>query len=137
MPRRPKEDIPRYWSVCDAALVHLKNDPVFRTVIPSKIFESMAMGLPILFAGPHGQGSEIVRSEAAGIVVRGGDPTELAAAARRLAGQPELTARLARASAGAAPKYSRDAQAERTLESLRRAVGVPAVETAPPPTAGS
>ena len=45
MPAQPKEATPRVWSLCDVALVHLKNDPVFAGVIPSKIFEAMASGL--------------------------------------------------------------------------------------------
>jgi glycosyltransferase involved in cell wall biosynthesis len=30
-----KEKMPDLWSICDVSLVHLKNDPVFSTVIPS------------------------------------------------------------------------------------------------------
>ncbi|MBV9085426.1 MAG: glycosyltransferase family 4 protein, partial [Acidobacteriaceae bacterium] len=48
IPPQPKSEMPRYWSLCDVSLVHLKNTPLFETVIPSKIFEAMAMGLPIL-----------------------------------------------------------------------------------------
>ncbi|MFQ5765190.1 MAG: glycosyltransferase family 4 protein, partial [Rhodospirillales bacterium] len=42
MPPQPKDAMPRVWSLCDVALVHLKSDPVFAGVIPSKIFEAMA-----------------------------------------------------------------------------------------------
>jgi glycosyltransferase involved in cell wall biosynthesis len=40
----PKSSMPDLWSICDVALVHLKDDPLFSTVIPSKIFEAMGMG---------------------------------------------------------------------------------------------
>lgn len=121
--RKPREEIPRYWSVCSAALVHLKDDPVFRTVIPSKIFEAMAMGLPIVYVGPGGEGSRIVEGESAGIVVPSANPDRLAEAVERLLDDPELLGRSARNSAAAAEKYSRNAQAERTLDSLARALG--------------
>jgi len=47
---RPKEQMPDFWSICDVALIHLKNEPTFAEVIPSKMFEAMAMGKPILQA---------------------------------------------------------------------------------------
>ncbi len=47
---QPKEVITNFWSLCHIALVHLKNTFAFSEVIPSKIFEAMGMGLPILIA---------------------------------------------------------------------------------------
>ena len=41
---QPKGAMPRVWSLVDVALVHLRDSPVFAEVIPSKIFEAMAMG---------------------------------------------------------------------------------------------
>ncbi|MCC7017130.1 MAG: glycosyltransferase family 4 protein, partial [Rhodospirillales bacterium] len=41
---QPKDAMPRIWSLCDVALVHLRDSPVFAEVIPSKIFEAMGMG---------------------------------------------------------------------------------------------
>jgi len=122
VPRQPKELMPRFWSVCDAALVHLKDDPVFATVIPSKIFEAMAVGRPILYCGPAGDGSEIVERHAAGLWIPAADPAGLAAAVRRLMEDPELAERLATASRDAAPSYSRRRQAEASLAVLQRAV---------------
>ena len=126
VPRQPREQIARYWSVCDLSLVHLKNDPVFSTVIPSKIFESMAMGLPVLYCGPASDGSEIVMRHEAGSFVPGADPAALAAAVMQLEGDRQLRARLAANSAAAAANYSRARQAELSLEVLRKAVEVPA-----------
>jgi colanic acid biosynthesis glycosyl transferase WcaI len=121
VPRQAKEEMPRYWSVCNAALVHLKDDPVFGTVIPSKIFESMAMGLPIVYVGPEGEGPAIVRKAGAGLVVRPGDPAALAEAVRSLGGDPHRCQELAAASLAAAPMYSREHQAEATLAVLAEA----------------
>lgn len=109
---QPKARVPSFWSVCDVALVHLKNNPVFSEVIPSKIFEAMAMGLPILLAAPEGEASSIVRRERAGLVIPAGDPGELIAAIRTLREKPELRAEFARNSLAAAPRYSRRFQAE-------------------------
>lgn len=120
-PRQLKEDMPRFWSVCDAGLIHLKDDELFATVIPSKIFESMAMGLPVLYAGPRGEGTGIVERHEAGLCVSSSAPRELANAARRLAGDSELRERLAANSLAAAPEYSRTRHARATMASLERA----------------
>jgi glycosyltransferase involved in cell wall biosynthesis len=122
VPRQAKEDVPRYWSICDAALVHLKDDPVFETVIPSKIFEAMAVGLPIIYVGPRGEGSRIVEAENAGIVVPSSDPEAFRNAVVHLATDVDHARRLSASSAASARKYSREAQAEATLETLARAV---------------
>lgn len=57
IPAQPKTRMPAYWSVCDLALVPLKNTPLFTTVIPSKIFEAMGMGRAIVLAAPEGEAS--------------------------------------------------------------------------------
>jgi colanic acid biosynthesis glycosyl transferase WcaI len=122
-PRQKKEDVARFWSVCHVSLVHLKNDPVFATVIPSKIFESMAMGLPIVYCGPAGEGSEIATAHGGAVYVPAADPAALAAAVVALRDDRDRLLALARASALAAGEYSRDKQAARSLEVFRKALG--------------
>ncbi len=118
---QPKDAMPRIWSLCDVALVHLRDSPVFAEVIPSKIFEAMGMGKPILLAAPAGEAKEIVEADGAGIWVPPGDAGALAAAARKLADDPEMRARLAEAALRAAPGHSRRAQAEAMLAVLQAA----------------
>ncbi|MEK7244517.1 MAG: glycosyltransferase, partial [Pseudomonadota bacterium] len=101
------------------ALVHLRDSPVFAEVIPSKIFEAMGMGLPILLAAPAGEAKEIVEADRAGVWVPPGDPAALAAAARQFADDPAWRGRLAAASLQAAPGHSRRAQAEEMLKVLQ------------------
>ena len=122
---QPKEAMPRFWSVCDVSLVHLRDHKVFSTVIPSKIFESMAMGLPIVYGGPGGEGAQIVRQHGAGLVVPPEDPAALAAAVRQLRVDPKLCASLKSNSRAAAPLYSRERQAKCSLAVLQRALPGP------------
>ncbi|MBV9303347.1 MAG: glycosyltransferase family 4 protein [Acidobacteriaceae bacterium] len=121
-PAQPKERMPAVWSLCDVALVHLKNAELFRTVIPSKIFEAMAMRLPILLASPKGEATEIVERESCGIIVSPENPKELAAVALALANDRTKVHELATRSLQAAPKYSRERQAREMLLSLQKAV---------------
>jgi colanic acid biosynthesis glycosyl transferase WcaI len=124
--RQEKAAMPRYWSLCDASLVHLRAAPLFETVIPSKIFEAMAVGLPTIYAAPRGEGSRIVEQHDAGIVVPPMDAAALAAACLLLAHDGALRDRLASAAARAAPLYSRSRQAQDSLAVLQRACSAPA-----------
>lgn len=61
-----KEEVPRYISILDVCLINLKKSPLFKTVIPSKIFENAGMQIPILM-GVEGEAKEIVESYGAGL----------------------------------------------------------------------
>jgi colanic acid biosynthesis glycosyl transferase WcaI len=118
--RQPKDRMPQVWSLCDVALVHLKNSPVFEEVIPSKMFEAMAMGLPILMASPAGEASAILAADKAGIHVPAENPDALAEAVLHLADDDALLAGLAAASLKAAHAHSREAQARNMMAVLDR-----------------
>lgn len=61
-----KDDVPKYLSICNVSLVPLINDELFKTVIPSKIFEAAAMKTPI-FLGVEGESKKIIEKYNAGI----------------------------------------------------------------------
>jgi glycosyltransferase involved in cell wall biosynthesis len=122
VPRQPKEAMPRYWSVCNVALVHLKNDPVFAGVIPSKLFEAMGMGLPVILAAPEGEASRIVHATGAGACVPPGDPAALASTIRDLARDKGRMNVLAQSSLAASALYSRERQASRMMQVLDHVV---------------
>lgn len=122
MPSQPKEMMPEIWSLCDVALVHLKNSPAFAEVLPSKIFEAMAMGLPILLVSPEGEASELMRSHGAGPWVAAAQPEELAETITALYSDGDLLRRYAASSLRAAPQHSREKQAQEMLKVLKSVV---------------
>jgi glycosyltransferase involved in cell wall biosynthesis len=61
----PKSEIPKIICFSDAALIHLKNDQLFTTVMPSKMFEFMAMNVPIIM-GVKGEARNIIMEAKAG-----------------------------------------------------------------------
>jgi glycosyltransferase involved in cell wall biosynthesis len=61
-----KSEIGQYLSILDVALVPLKKLTTFESVIPSKIFESAAMGIPILL-GVQGESKSIIQHYQAGV----------------------------------------------------------------------
>ncbi len=118
MPRQPKAMMPAVWSLCDTSLISLRNALLFTKVIPSKIFESMGMGLPMIISCPEGECTGIIRDTQSGVVVQPEDPELLAACIRQLNENPERLQKLARASGDSAKLYDRVQQARLMLESL-------------------
>ena len=79
-----REDAINVTNMLDASIVHLKNTSLFKTVIPSKIFEAMALGKPILM-GVKGESRKIVIDEAkAGLSFEPEDHDDLNDAIARL-----------------------------------------------------
>jgi glycosyltransferase involved in cell wall biosynthesis len=74
----PKEQMPVLWSITDVSLVLLKKSDLFKTVIPSKIFESMAMEKPVVI-GVEGESREIIEAANAGVGIEPQNAAELAA----------------------------------------------------------
>ena len=87
--QQPKDRMPEIWALSDASLVLLRKLPLFETVIPSKIFESMAMGCPIIL-GVAGEAREIVEEGDAGLVIEPESSGSLCAAVLKLADDPAL-----------------------------------------------
>jgi glycosyltransferase involved in cell wall biosynthesis len=94
--RRDKSEIPRWLSVTDACLVHLRRAELFRTVMPSKIFEAAAMARPILIGVPGHATAEVLRA-GCGLAIPPEDPGALLAAIDRLRTDREAAARMGQA----------------------------------------
>jgi glycosyltransferase involved in cell wall biosynthesis len=87
--RQPKERMPEFLAAADACLVHLQRTDLFRTVLPSKIFEAAAMRRPTIL-GVEGFAAELVGGAGAGICIEPDNEGELVQAVTRLAADPGL-----------------------------------------------
>ena len=65
-PLQPKSEIPSIIEELDLFFVHLKKNDLFKTVIPSKIFEGMIMKKPILL-GVDGETRNIIEEAECGL----------------------------------------------------------------------
>jgi glycosyltransferase involved in cell wall biosynthesis len=65
-PIQPKNEIPAIIHSLDVFCVHLKKNEVFKTVIPSKMFEGMIMEKPLLF-GVDGESRRIIEDAKCGL----------------------------------------------------------------------
>ena len=89
--QQPKALMPELWAAADISLVLLRRSDLFRTVLPSKIFEAMGMARPIVL-GVEGEAQELVERAGAGIAIPPEDAAALASAVIRLADDPALRA---------------------------------------------
>jgi len=115
-----KSLMPRIWSLCDLSIVHLKNAPLFKSVIPSKIFESMGMGIPILIGVPEGEATEIVRDTGVGIVINPEDSKSLADSILSLKDNSSVLADFKKSSELAAISFDRKKLAVEMCDYLKR-----------------
>ncbi|NGZ01420.1 MAG: glycosyltransferase WbuB [Nitrospira sp. WS238] len=87
--QQPKSRMRELWALSDVSLVVLKKSDLFKTVIPSKIFESLAMAKPVIL-GVEGESAELIQAADAGICIEPEQADELAAWVLKLSREPEL-----------------------------------------------
>lgn len=92
---QPKASMPALLCSTYAAIISLKPLNVFRSALPSKMFESMAAGQPLV-AALWGEGADVVRDARCGVVTTPGDPQQLRDAVETLAGEPERATEMGR-----------------------------------------
>lgn len=114
-----KDQIIRYWSVLDAAIIHLRKTPLFETVIPSKLFEAMGMGLPVVM-GVGGEAGGIVQAGETGILFEPENAAALADALVALANDDTARNALKGNALRVAKQYDRSYLASRMLGILER-----------------
>jgi glycosyltransferase involved in cell wall biosynthesis len=114
----PKEQVARYWSLLDVSIIHLRKTELFTTVIPSKLFECMGMGIPVLH-GVAGESAAIVEREGVGLVFEPESVPQLVAGLLRLRNDIELRRQLRDAGLAAARHYDRRELALRMLRALK------------------
>lgn len=81
--QQTKTMMPYLWQISDVSLVLLKKSDLFKTVIPSKIFESMAMQKPIVM-GVEGEARSIIETANSGICIEPENSRMLAEAIKSL-----------------------------------------------------
>jgi len=119
IPRQGKELMPNLWSLCDISLISLKDTDLFKTVIPSKIFESMGMGIPMIITAPKGEATDIIETSQSGVVLEPESPRKLAVTIRELYQNRNKLHSLAENSRVAANTYDRSKLALSMLNKIK------------------
>ena len=90
---QPRSSMPELLNLAYAAVIPLKGLEVFKSALPSKMYESMAVGQPIV-ASMWGQAADLVRETGCGVVTEPGDAEALRDAVESLAADPAAARRM-------------------------------------------
>ena len=120
-PALPHREMPAILASMDVAVIPLKSKIV--GAVPSKIYEAMASGIPILLLA-EGEARDIIEKSNAGLAASPGDFTSLSQAANRLVADAGLRQTLGRAGREAAiHTYNRVEIAQQYAAELQRRFG--------------
>ena len=111
LPPFDQADMPAVWSLLDAAIVMMKDRPLFRATISYKTFEALAMGMPVIMSLPAGEATGLVDEYGFGINVLPENPEDMANAIQKLADDPALTKALGQKALEASRDFSRERSA--------------------------
>lgn len=118
----PREHVPHLLARADAVLVTLRDIEISRMAIPTKMYDGMACGRPIIL-GTRGEARRVLMEADAGIAIEPEDAAGLLAALRRLQAAPLLGVRYgANGRRYAVEHYSRERCAARLHALLSDAV---------------
>lgn len=119
---QPKEKMPDYYNISDVSLVTLKNIPLFKAFIPSKIFEIMGCGIPII-ASLDGETADILKKSQAAVIVPPEDAEAMKDAIIKLKENHELRNTMSKNGPAYVKKYySRTMLAERYMEIIKKTI---------------
>jgi colanic acid biosynthesis glycosyl transferase WcaI len=106
--RVPHDRVPELYAEADAAVVLLRDKPLFEGALPTKMFEAMSAGRPLVLSAA-GEAATLVEEASCGVVVPPERPRELAAALTDLAQDRERAGELGAAGREAVVEgYSRE-----------------------------
>ena len=126
LPERPRDAVRVLYDAADAVLVPLRDEPVFRGAVPTKMFDAWACRRPVILS-VAGEARQILEDVAGGIAVAPEDIGRIAEAVRYLQGNPDDARQMGEAGhAAVLERFSRGRMAhelERTLRAIHEAAG--------------
>jgi colanic acid biosynthesis glycosyl transferase WcaI len=112
---------------CHALLVPLGASPLLEDFVPSKLYDAMAVGRPVI-AALGGEAASIVHEARCGMVIASEDGSALAEAIRHLRDRPDLASALGSAGRRAVREHARSRQVTRLERILLDAAGKSVLE---------
>jgi len=119
----PKEELVSYYSISDLMLVPLRNLTLFNSALPSKMFEIMAMGKPIVHT-VDGEARRLLEKEGIGRYVEAENPDKLAESILKITNDSEwLSSAAVKGRNLVENKFNRDELASEYLRILMAGIG--------------
>jgi len=123
LPGKKREEIIDFYHLADTCLVPLRNVPGFDTFIPSKMFEIMGCGKPII-ASLRGEAARILTESKSAVIISPEKPEELVKAIQILRNNPERRRTMGESGRYFVEKhYDRKVLAEKYLDLIEEVVG--------------
>ncbi|MDX8288966.1 glycosyltransferase family 4 protein [Metabacillus indicus] len=115
-----KEDLASYYESADLGIVSLKKHPLFEITIPSKVFDYMAVSLPVLI-GVEGEAKEIVEANEAGFPFEPENADDFIRALKLAQSQPERLQMMKKGLRGhLLQSFNRETQAKELSDALQK-----------------
>ncbi len=119
---QPRERLLAFYRASDVSLVPLKRLPVFKKVLPSKLFELMGVGCPVI-CGVEGEAAELVMRAEAGLCIEPEDAGALIGAINRMRDGAELRKQMGENGRRfVTTHYLRSTMAEKYIDALESVV---------------
>jgi glycosyltransferase involved in cell wall biosynthesis len=90
---QPRQQLLAFYHASNVSLVPLRRLPIFTKVLPSKLFELMGVGCPLI-CSVEGEAAALVQRAAAGLCIEPENAEALVAAIQRLRAEPEFARQL-------------------------------------------
>ncbi len=119
----PKDQVVKYISILDLSLINLRKSELFKTVIPSKMFENAGMQIPIIM-GVQGEAQEMLEEYGAGLCFEPENEVDFNAKLQQLLSDPDLYERCRTGGAEMSRDYDRKALADKMLECMMDTVSI-------------
>src|SRR5574341_1341306 len=120
---QPRERLLAFYAMSDLGVVPLKRLPIFKKVLPSKLFELMGAGCPVI-CSVEGEAARLVERAEAGLPIESENVEALIEAIKRLRSDAELRGRMSdNGQRFVTTHYLRSTLAEEYLKALELVVG--------------
>ena len=114
-----KDQVKEYLDRTDAGVIHLRKNNLYKTVVPSKMFEYMAMGVPILH-GVSGESLQIINKYNLGLHFVSESPEDLCSAILELYNNKSLYNKISENCVKASKIFNRKILALNMLEEIKK-----------------
>lgn len=123
LPNIPRNKIVSYLKITHISIIHLKKSELFKTVIPSKLFENIAMGIPLVH-GVLGESKKLVLKHKIGITFTPENSKELCKSILKLYHDKSLYKKISKNCLNTKKLFERNNLANKMLDEMKKVASI-------------